>query len=186
MWGKSMRELVRTHPQEMRRFASEFRDVLYEMPFQVPEDLVFLGRCVAILSGMCTGLNPDFNLFEGMIPFAQKLLAEERGDGFEEILSVLLEQLQALSTLPARLDRTLTRVDRGEVTLKVSAAPDLQRDLERLTRSVDRLGSAVIFAALLMVSGLLYINGEVVFGAAGLVLSLLAFLWTLRGRGMRW
>lgn len=186
MWGKSMRELVRTHPQEMRRFASEFRDVLYEMPFQVPEDLIFLGRCVAILSGMCTGLNPDFNLFESMIPFAQKLLAEESADGFEEILSILLEQLQALSTLPARLDRTLTRVDRGEVTLKVSAASDLQRDLDRLTRSVDRLVGAVIFAALLMVSGLLYINGAVIFGAAGLVLSLLAFLWTLRGRGVRW
>lgn len=185
LWGKSMRELVQTHPQEMRRFASEFRDVLYEMPFQVPEDLIFLGRCVAILSGMCTGLNPDFNLFEGMAPFAQRLLTEEGGDGFEDILSVLLEQLQALSTLPARLDRTLTRVDRGEVTLKVSAASDLQRDLKRLNRSVDRLVSAVIFAALLMVSGLLYINGEVVLGLGGMALSLLAILWTLRGRRLR-
>jgi hypothetical protein len=69
-WGKSMRELAHTHPQEMRRFAREFRDLMNEMPFQAPRDLIFLGRCVAILSGMCSGLNPEFNLFGGLAPFA--------------------------------------------------------------------------------------------------------------------
>lgn len=181
LWGKSMRELVRAHPQEMRRFAREFRDVLYEMPFQVPEDLIFLGRCVAILSGMCTGLNPDFNLFEGLSPFAQQLLEEEGTDGLDEVLSVLLEQLQALSTLPSRLDRTLARAERGDLTVKISAAPDLRRDLQHLTRAVDRLVAAVIFAALLMASGLLYTNDQVIIGGLGIALSLLAFLWMLRG-----
>ncbi|TFH32876.1 MAG: AarF/ABC1/UbiB kinase family protein, partial [Anaerolineales bacterium] len=51
IWGKSMRDLIRTHPEEMRHFASEFRDLLYDMPFQLPADLLFLGRCVAILAG---------------------------------------------------------------------------------------------------------------------------------------
>jgi predicted unusual protein kinase regulating ubiquinone biosynthesis (AarF/ABC1/UbiB family) len=64
LWGRSMRELAAIQPREMREFSHQFRDLLYELPFQVPTDLIFLGRCVAILSGMCTGLNPDFNLFQ--------------------------------------------------------------------------------------------------------------------------
>ncbi len=36
---------------------------MYTMPFQFPQNLLMLGRTVAIFSGMCTGLNPDFNLW---------------------------------------------------------------------------------------------------------------------------
>ena len=46
----------------------------------MPSDLIFLGRCVAILSGICTGLEPDFNLFQELAPFAQSLVSEEGGD----------------------------------------------------------------------------------------------------------
>src|SRR3972149_6126453 len=34
LWGRSMRELAAIHPREMREFSHEFRDLLYELPFQ--------------------------------------------------------------------------------------------------------------------------------------------------------
>jgi predicted unusual protein kinase regulating ubiquinone biosynthesis (AarF/ABC1/UbiB family) len=67
-WGRSMRELIEIKPREMRQFSAQFRDVMYEMPFQVPADLIFLGRCLGILSGMCTGLDPAFNRLRGIAP----------------------------------------------------------------------------------------------------------------------
>jgi len=38
--------------REMRDLAEEFRELIYEMPFQVPQNIIFLARCVGILSGM--------------------------------------------------------------------------------------------------------------------------------------
>jgi predicted unusual protein kinase regulating ubiquinone biosynthesis (AarF/ABC1/UbiB family) len=148
LWGKSVRELVQTHPQEMRQFAREFRDLMYEMPFQVPSDLIFLGRCIAILSGMCTGLDPDFNLFGEIAPYARKMLAEE-GGGFnvETALDWVIGQLRILAALPGRLDGLLGRVERGELTVVARAAPELERQLEGMTRAINRLVVAVLIAA---------------------------------------
>ncbi|HEY46162.1 MAG TPA: AarF/ABC1/UbiB kinase family protein [Anaerolineae bacterium] len=185
LWGKSMRELIRTHPQEMRQFAKEFRDVMYEMPFQVPEDMIFLGRCVAILAGMCTGLDPEFNLFEGLQPFAEELLSEEGGDWLKEIFGILIEQARALSTLPTRLDTTLAKIERGEILVTMKVTPDLERQLKTLTRSVDRVVGAIFFAALALVGSVLYISGERSLGAVGLGMALLLMGWVLwrGGRG---
>jgi predicted unusual protein kinase regulating ubiquinone biosynthesis (AarF/ABC1/UbiB family) len=179
LWGKSMRELVRTHPQEMRRFAGQFRDVLYEMPFQIPDNLIFFGRCVSILSGMCTGLNPEFNLFEGLRPFAEGLLQEDGGDWLGEIFNLLVEQARALSTLPSHLESTLARIDRGDVTVVAKAAPELQGQLGELTRMVRRLMGMVFFAALLITAGMFYVNGEHTVGTIGFGLALLALIWVI-------
>ena len=63
-WGKSIAELREISFEEMHEFAIEFRELMYTMPFQIPQDLILLGRALAILSGMCTGLNPGFNVWD--------------------------------------------------------------------------------------------------------------------------
>jgi predicted unusual protein kinase regulating ubiquinone biosynthesis (AarF/ABC1/UbiB family) len=178
-WGRSMRELREMHPREMRQFSRQFRDVLYEMPFQVPADLIFLGRCIGILSGMCTGLNPDFNVFEGLAPLARQLVAEEGGDWLEVLLRWLEREGRALATLPSRLDSMLVKIERGEMTVTAKAAPELDHSLERLIRAVNRLVAVIAFGVLLMIAVLLYISGEPVLGGIGLAFALLAALWAL-------
>ncbi|UCF61386.1 MAG: AarF/ABC1/UbiB kinase family protein [Anaerolineaceae bacterium] len=182
VWGKSMRELVRTHPQEMRQFAKEFRDVMYEMPFQVPEDMIFLGRCVAILAGMCTGLDSEFNLFEGLQPFAEQLLSEEGGEWLNELFRILIEQARALSTLPTRMESTLEKIERGEILVTMKVTPDLEQQLKTLTRSIDRVVGAIFFAALSLIGSVLYVSGERLLGAVALGMALLLMGWVvLRG-----
>lgn len=181
IWGKSMRELISSHPQQMRKFAREFRDILYDMPFQVPENLIYLGRCVAILSGMCTGLDPEFNLFEGIKPFAEQLIGDEGGDWLKVLLDVLIEQVKALATLPTRIDSTLAKINRGELLVTARAAPDLRKDIYKLTRTINRLVGAVVFAALLLAGSLLYVTGDRTLGGVGFGLALLSLIWVLRG-----
>jgi predicted unusual protein kinase regulating ubiquinone biosynthesis (AarF/ABC1/UbiB family) len=181
LWGRSMRELAAIRPREMREFSHQFRDLLYELPFQVPTDLIFLGRCVAILSGMCTGLNPDFNLFQELAPFAQTLLAEEQGEWPQRLLDWLEGQSRLLGTLPARLDSVLEKAERGDLLVAARADPSLDRSLTRLTRAINRLVTAVIFGALLLAGAQLYLNGQPLLGAIGLALAVLAAIWTLRG-----
>jgi predicted unusual protein kinase regulating ubiquinone biosynthesis (AarF/ABC1/UbiB family) len=176
VWGRSMRELTHMDRRQMHEFAHQFRDLLYDMPFQVPTDLIFLGRCVAILSGMCTGLDPDFNLFDGLAPFARRLMQDERGDWMDTILEWLSEEAGLLARLPKRLDSTLTRLEDGTLTVTARAAPSLEMRLSRLTRALDRLVWAVVFGALLLVGALLFTAGERTLGGVGLILAILAFI----------
>jgi predicted unusual protein kinase regulating ubiquinone biosynthesis (AarF/ABC1/UbiB family) len=180
-WGKSMRELRNIHPQEMRSLAREYRDVLFEMPFQLPSNLVFLGRCVAILSGMCTGLDPDFNLFEHLVPFAERLLAEEREEWLDELLDWLREQGGTMLSLPSRLNAVLTRLERGELTVIAKPGSEFQASVTRLTNAVNQLARLVLFSALLVIAVLLYLSGAPLFSAAATAtLALMAFVWALR------
>ncbi len=48
-----------------------FSDLLFALPFQVPQDFLYLTRCVGILSGLCTGLDPNFDPWHEVAPFAQ-------------------------------------------------------------------------------------------------------------------
>jgi predicted unusual protein kinase regulating ubiquinone biosynthesis (AarF/ABC1/UbiB family) len=179
-WGRSMSELRAIHPREMRQMMHQFRDVMYEMPFQMPTDLIFLGRCIAILSGMCTGLDPDFNLFAGLAPFARELVESEDAGWWDQLLEVLVEQGKTIVTLPSRLDATLQRIESGSLMVTARAAPELDRSLSHLIRSINRLVASVVFSVLLLVGSLLYVNDEKLLGGIGLGLGLLAALFVLR------
>ncbi len=190
MWGMSVRDLVRAHPQQMRQFTHEFRDLIYEMPFQVPSDLLFLGRCLGILSGLCTGLDPDFNLFKGLAPFARGLLEEESGGGsptgcearWEAALDWLLEQAGLLGGFPRRIDATLRRIERGELEVRASVSKDLEAQLRSLTWAVERLVGAVLFGVVLLVGVVLLMARQVGFGGAALGLALILLIVWLRPR----
>src|SRR4029453_3414011 len=47
-WGKSIGELAQVGFQEMREVVVELRELLYTLPFQIPEDLILLGRTLGI------------------------------------------------------------------------------------------------------------------------------------------
>jgi len=179
-WGKSIEELRDIDFDEMHEFAKEFREILYEMPFQVPQDLIFLFRTIAILSGMCTGLEPQFNFWDVIVPYAKKLVSEEVGSGF---LSEVGHFFQTLIALPNKVDSLLDRLNQGRLTVGV---PGAERRLARIDGSLRRVVWAILFFAFLTNGVELYLQGEYalagVFLAGGLV-SLVAAL--LPGRRMR-
>jgi predicted unusual protein kinase regulating ubiquinone biosynthesis (AarF/ABC1/UbiB family) len=76
VWGKTPSELMQMSHAEMRELAHQYRDLFYELPFQVPQNFIYLGRAAGILSGMCTALDPDFNAWDVLAKYARKLLAQ--------------------------------------------------------------------------------------------------------------
>jgi predicted unusual protein kinase regulating ubiquinone biosynthesis (AarF/ABC1/UbiB family) len=149
---------------------------MFEMPFQVPHNLLLLGRTVAILSGMCTGLEPDFNVWEELAPYAQKLVADEVGSGWEVWLDEIGDLVRELIALPAQTARVLTRLERGELNVN---APQVSRQLYHLESAVNRLVGSVVFAAFLFGGVLLYRSGDVLLGYVFWGLSVLALLWMI-------
>jgi len=177
-WGMSMKELRSINPDEIRDFAHQYRDLMLSMPFQVPQNLIFLGRTVAILSGMCTGLNPDFNLWLQLAPYARKLVEEEASTGLDYWLDELGELLQILLALPGQTSRVLAQAEAGGLIVQ---SPRISHEVRSLTRSVDRLTGSVIFAALLIAGVILANAGNILYGGGLLVAAGLTLLWVLLG-----
>jgi predicted unusual protein kinase regulating ubiquinone biosynthesis (AarF/ABC1/UbiB family) len=175
-WGMSMSELRRTNPDEIRKFAHQYRDLIFSMPFQVPNNLIMLARTVAILSGMCTGLDPDFNLWNQLSPYARKLIEQEGTKGIGEWLEELGGLLQNLIALPSQASRVFSQAERGDLVVQ---SPQVVREVRSLTLSVDRLTGAVLFLGFMIGGILLYDAGNAMNGQGMIIFALLVFVWVV-------
>jgi predicted unusual protein kinase regulating ubiquinone biosynthesis (AarF/ABC1/UbiB family) len=160
----------------MHDIGHRIRDLMLEMPFQVPNNLLILVRTVAILSGMCTGLDPNFNLWNQLAPYAKKLVSEEGGSGLDIVLETLEELAKTLVALPSQASRVLAQAEREGLLIR---APQMTRQLGLLERSIDRLSGSLIFSALLLGGIFLYNAGNLVFGQTLLVFAGIVLLWVL-------
>jgi predicted unusual protein kinase regulating ubiquinone biosynthesis (AarF/ABC1/UbiB family) len=189
-----MTEIKNVSYGEVRELGAEFNDLLYAMPFQVPQDFIYLGRAMGILSGMATSLDPHFNPWEEIQPYAQKLLAISltnghkpqtggdlftlptleslfNGNGAQVLAEMGKTLLSRAITFPQQVDNVLDRADRGELTLRVTPTTTFRKHLNRIEAQGRRTTRAVIFGSLLVSSTLLYTNGDVLPAAIGYLFS---------------
>lgn len=180
-WGKSMNDLRSIRHDEMMKFGLQFRELMASMPFQVPENLLLLGRTIGILSGMCTGLNADFNLWYQLAPYARKLTEGEGGSVFDTFLNEAGDFFKTLIALPGRAERVLGRIERGQLNVE---APLVNLQISYLERSVNRLTGGIFFLGLLLAGAVLYDSqthlAQGMFAGAGL--ALLYTLFFARGK----
>lgn len=178
--GMTMDQLRRIDHAEMMRFGMQFRELVLDLPFQLPENLLMLGRSVGILSGLCTGLDPDFNIWETITPYAAELVAEEGGSATDRIVAEAGKLGMLALSLPGRADRVLTMAERGQLDLPT---PQLTRQMRRLERTVARTNGILVFAALL-VAGAVVLASDPVLGRWLMGGSVVPLLWALlAGRG---
>ena len=175
--GKSMDELARVSPEEMIEFAGQFRELLFELPFQVPENLLMLGRSVGILSGVATGLEPRFNVWAVLTPYAARLVSQEGGLSAERVLREAVSLGTVLLALPGRIDRVLGSAERGEFAVRT---PRLSGQVERLQRTLRGTNGVLVFAALLL-AGAMVLATEPVLGRWLMGLSAVPLLWAMFG-----
>jgi predicted unusual protein kinase regulating ubiquinone biosynthesis (AarF/ABC1/UbiB family) len=199
VWGLSMAEIRDMDMDEMVEIGQEFSDLLYDMPFYLPQDFVYLSRAIGILSGMCTNLDPEFNPWVELQTHSQVLLrrsitstAGANGSGptgWDALFNgnaaqVLLEAGQALLTRTlAPGAQFIEKVERGEIKFQVEPGYKLQRHFTRLEAQERRTTRAVVGGSFLIASAVLYSSGDVAlalvgFGVAGVTfLNLLFANW---------
>ena len=108
---------------EIPEVAQDVENLLYGQPFQIPAQFAFTGRAISTLVGVSTGLSPDFNFVEVATPYARKFLgldAEGTGQAIQEIFSQLLETGRILLTLPRSLEQVITKLETGQIEVKLS------------------------------------------------------------------
>lgn len=154
--GVRVGELVQTDPAELRQFAIQFSDIIRTLPFQLPNDFLFLIRALSLISGVTSELNRDFNIWDAVDPFARSLLNGSGGSFASRIGKDAFSAVSTLARLPGRVDSLLTRLERGEVTIR---NPELERRIRSLDSSVRRATAGVIFATLL-ITGVMLVDRD--------------------------
>ena len=150
--GMGFAELSKVDPREFADFADEFGDMVRRLPLQLPEHLLLLIRAVSLTSGMCSALDPTFNVWDAAEPYANRLLRDESGNLVQDMAQRAMKTAGITMRLPDRIDAIITRVDDGNVTFDTSR---LERRLDRLEGIARRIGSGVLFAAMLVGGALL-------------------------------
>lgn len=165
--GMGFAELRDVDPREFRAFATEFGDVVRTLPFQLPDNFLLIVRSMSLTSGVCSALDPGFNLWNAVEPYAARLLREERGNLVRDAASQAVQVLAAAARVPGRLDTVLARLDDGEVVL---GDPRLERRVARLEVLGRRVVAGVLFGALL-IGGALVLDTAAVLGGVLMVTS---------------
>ncbi len=194
VWGMSMSEMNSMDFEVISDIGDAFSDLLYDLPFRVPQDFVYLGRTVSILSGMATKLDPEFNPWNEIQQNVQQLITtDEQNNIFDEFGKTIAESFEEIMQGPqgliavaerflrqfqraSRTEQMLQRIIDGDVTLNTKLNPLQARRLERLEIQGKRSSRVFIVGSLLICSTLLYTSGEVSLAIAGLVVAALVYI----------
>jgi predicted unusual protein kinase regulating ubiquinone biosynthesis (AarF/ABC1/UbiB family) len=145
--GMGIAELQAVDPRELQAFARGFGETIRSLPFQLPESFLLLVRTIALISGVTSALDKDFNMWDAVNPFARTVLSASGKDAVRDFGKQAVSYANTLARLPRTLDELATRLDRGQVAVRT---PDVDRRLGSIQRSLNRLASAIVFAALLV------------------------------------
>jgi predicted unusual protein kinase regulating ubiquinone biosynthesis (AarF/ABC1/UbiB family) len=173
--GMGFAELQQVDPREFRAFAIEFGDVVRSLPFQLPENFLLIIRAMSLTSGMCSSLDPQFNIWDAIEPYADRLIRDESGNVVQAFAREAVTVAGIAARLPRRIDDTLTRLEDGALAVET---PKLDRRVARLERTARRIVSAVLFAGL-FVGGMVLRADDAAWGTIVLIASALPLVHAL-------
>ncbi|RZS68287.1 putative unusual protein kinase regulating ubiquinone biosynthesis (AarF/ABC1/UbiB family) [Agromyces ramosus] len=184
--GMGLAELQQVDERELRSFAIEFGETMRALPFQLPENFLLVIRSMSLTSGLCSSLDPEFNMWDAVEPYANQLLRDERGNFVQALGKEALTYAGTVARLPQRLDALADRVEEGRL---VAHSPRLEQRVARLERTTRRITSAVLFVGV-FIGGILLRVDEPVWGGVLIAVSVIPLLHALfagvfgrRGRG---
>jgi predicted unusual protein kinase regulating ubiquinone biosynthesis (AarF/ABC1/UbiB family) len=123
---------------------------------RLPTAFAFVGKTLSQADEIARALDAELDPIALMEEDALEVLLTEAERRLEpnQLLAWLTTQAEPLARMPRRVGHLVERLETG--TMKVGIAPTDLGDLERVVRSAaNRMGSAIIVAALLIASALL-------------------------------
>jgi ubiquinone biosynthesis protein len=151
--------------------------------------MAILTRSLTIIEGVGCGLYPQFNILEIMEPYARKLMIRKSDPAriVRDLAKTVDETVTLFKVLPSDLREILAKIRHNEIAIKLEHE-GLERTTLVLDRSSNRLSFAVVIAALIIGSSIVFQTGvgPKVYdyplpGLAGLLIAGVLGLWLLIG-----
>jgi ubiquinone biosynthesis protein len=155
------RKLPRYHGRPLERIRAgealaDLQRISFTYGIGLPTTFALVGKTLAQADSIARVLDPQLDPVALLEEDSVEIMLGEAERRLEpdQLLAWLYTQLEPLARMPRRLGQLVDRLDSG--TLKVGIAPTALADLEAALRSTaNRIGGAVIVAALLIASALL-------------------------------
>ncbi len=128
---------------------------------------------------MSTALDPAFNAWKEIQPFAEGIFSKQGQRSAQDVLAEAIRLLRLTVQLPVQADTFLSRALAGQLEIRAQLSESSTGDLRRIENSLARLTWALVFVALLICATLLLINGLQLAGTICLAGALLTLLRTL-------
>ncbi|MFC6875150.1 ABC1 kinase family protein [Halobellus marinus] len=139
----------------VQQIIEQVESTIYEFPLRLPRNLALILRVATVVEGVCVTLDPDFDFIsvatdylqeEGYYEETARQLIQEGGQQVRETSRALFE-------VPPKLNRTLDRVENGNLAVNVRLE-DENDVLDRLARrivyglfvAVGALSTAILYA----------------------------------------
>lgn len=150
LWGVKLADLQGVALAEASSFFREYRDLIYQAPFQFPVDLLFAFRAVGLLAGLATSLDPELDPWAETLPFAEELGGRGPTEAVRRALGELGDLARVVLRLPSELERALTLADREGLAVRLHLSEPTRKELRRIERATARLGWFVAAGALFL------------------------------------
>lgn len=156
VWGRNLLELASPDPAEVEELGNMFRDLLFDFPFQIPQDFIYLGRAIGIVSGLVSSLNPTINPWYQIEKYGTRLFTSQATQQItrENVLSFLRPYLDT----PRQVRRLIEVAENGRLRVQTKPSPQLLYRLERLDKRLGQLSWSVLGAAGILAATLLKID----------------------------
>jgi ubiquinone biosynthesis protein len=135
---------------------SDLQRIALRHGISLPTSFALVGKTLSQADSIARALDPTLDPIELLEEdgFAAMLQEAERSLEPQQLLALAYTQAEPLVRLPRRLSQLVSRAETG--TLKVGIVPSDLDELEHVVRSMaNRLGAAIIIAALLVASALI-------------------------------
>ena len=173
--GMGFAQLREVDEKELRAFSTDFESVVRDLPVQLPENLFLIIRSLSMVSGLCSSLNPSFNIWEVVEPYASELIEEEKGGAAGTVAKEAVNLVRLTLGLPGRLDGLVQRLENGELSVATPKLDHRVAGLELLARGVI---SAVLFTGF-VIGGAVLLSTTTPGGVLLLIASAPAFVHSL-------
>ena len=159
IYGRNLLDLTQPDPREIEAIGREFRDLLFDFPFQIPQDFIYLGRALGMISGLVSTLDPHINPWRQIERYGQQLLRSQSFQQFRDMrLGGMVELLRPFLETPARIQRLLEEAEKGRLRVQLKSDRDAVRQQERLEKRIGQLAWSVVSAAGILSATLVYLE----------------------------
>ena len=167
-------------PNIIEKLSGDLYELVYETPFQLPVDLIFVMRALTTFEGVGRMLDPGFNLVSITKPYLIDLMTSNNQTP-NDLINQFGRQVGELGSkavgIPKRIDESLERLEQGDLQLQIRMG-ESDRQFKKMFTAQKSLGHSILIGSLTIASALLVTNNENNFAVLPLIFAApISFDW---------
>ncbi len=149
-------------PNIIEKLSGDLYELVYETPFQLPVDLIFVMRALSTFEGVGRMLDPGFNLVSVTKPYLIELMTSNNQNP-NDLINQFGRQVGELGSkavgIPKRIDESLERLEQGDLQLQIRMG-ESDRQFKKMFTAQKTLGHSILIGSLSIASALLVTNKQ--------------------------